>query len=105
MITIEIIGLIAGFLTTGAMIPQAIQVYRTKQTRDLNLTWLTTLWAGTLLWFVYGLYINSIPLIIFNALSLFIVGYMVWQKSSSTPINYRLLSEFFDQKTANKVIK
>lgn len=104
MIPYEIIGLVAGCLTTGAMVPQAYQIYATGQTRDINFAWISALWIGTLLWLIYGWYLMSFSLVIFNGISLFVVGYVWCAKYDEQPIrSYRRLSEFFDQKTTNQV--
>jgi MtN3 and saliva related transmembrane protein len=70
--TITIIGLLAGALTTIAYIPQAIKVWRTKETRDLSIVWLIILTVGELIWIVYGALINSVPVIATNVASVFL---------------------------------
>jgi len=77
--TVTIIGLLAGALTTIAYIPQAIKVWRTKETHDLSIVWLIILSVGELIWIVYGALIWSIPLIATNiasvSLALFILAF------------------------------
>lgn len=70
--TITIIGLLAGALTTIAYVPQAIKVWRTKETRDLSLVWLVILAVGELIWIVYGALVWSIPVIATNIASVFL---------------------------------
>jgi|TARA_A100001011_G_C13950961_1_gene691230 MtN3 and saliva related transmembrane protein len=62
----EIIGFIAAVCTTFAFLPQAIKVWKTKQTKDLSLRMYTIMFIGICLWFVYGLRINSLSIVLAN---------------------------------------
>ena len=64
------VGLAAGLLTSGAAIPQVIQTYRTKHARDLSMWQLILLNLGMLLWLIYGLSLNDLPLILANIFSI-----------------------------------
>jgi MtN3 and saliva related transmembrane protein len=64
--TISTIGMLAAILTTGAYIPQAYKTIKTRQTRDLSMVTFTMLFAGTILWFIYGMYIRDTPLMLAN---------------------------------------
>ncbi|MGC8662131.1 MAG: SemiSWEET family sugar transporter [Nitrososphaeria archaeon] len=68
------IGLVAGFLTTVAYVPEVYKIFITKDTKDISLLWLIILLTGAVLWFVYGLDVYSLPVIFANGISaLFIV--------------------------------
>lgn len=73
-----LLGFIAGTLTTVAFLPQVLHTYKCKSAADLSWTMLITFSVGVLCWFVYGLYLNSWPMILANsitfALQLFIIG-------------------------------
>ena len=62
----ELIGFIAAVCTTFAFLPQVIKVWKTKQTKDLSLLMYTIMFIGICLWFVYGLRINSLSIILAN---------------------------------------
>ena len=62
----ELIGFIAAICTTFAFLPQVIKVCKTKQTKDLSLRMYTIMFIGICLWFVYGLRINSLSIILAN---------------------------------------
>ena len=62
----ELIGFIAAACTTFAFLPQVIKVWKTKQTKDLSLRMYTIMFIGICLWFVYGLRINSLSIILAN---------------------------------------
>jgi len=65
-----LLGLTAGFLTTVGFVPQLIKGYCTKKMDDVSITMPILLSAGMFLWLLYGLAINSVPVIFWNALAL-----------------------------------
>jgi len=67
---IEIIGLVAGLLTTTAFIPQVWKIYRTKSGKDISAKMFSLFSAGIVLWLVYGILLRSLPLILSNAVTL-----------------------------------
>ena len=69
----ELIGFIAAVCTTFAFLPQVIKVWKTKQTKDLSLRMYTIMFIGICLWFVYGLRINSLSIILSNIVTGFLV--------------------------------
>lgn len=66
---IEIIGLIAAFLTTAAFIPQAYKTWKTKDVSGLSLPMFSMFTVGILMWFAYGVLTNSLPIILANAVT------------------------------------
>ena len=62
----EVIGLSAAFLTTSAFIPQVYKIYKEKNADGISLTMYIILFIGVILWFVYGLLIGSLSIIIAN---------------------------------------
>ena len=66
---VEIIGMVAGVLTTCAFFPQVVKTVRSKSTDDLSWTWLLMTICGVFLWLVYGVYINSVSLVVANAVT------------------------------------
>ena len=69
MDAITIIGLIAALFTTVSLLPQLIKVYKTKSTKDISTGMFTLFGAGVLLWFVYGVFVNDLPIIVANSLA------------------------------------
>ena len=67
---IELIGFIAAILTTVAFIPQVYKVWQTKSVSGMSLTMYLIFFCGVLLWLVYGLIINSLSMIIGNAVTI-----------------------------------
>jgi MtN3 and saliva related transmembrane protein len=64
------IGYIAALLTTFSSIPQIIRVYRLKESRDISLWTVSALSIGILLWFIHGIVIGDLPVILANGVSL-----------------------------------
>ena len=64
------IGFAAGTLTTLAFLPQVWHTYRSKSVDGLSYTTLITFSLGVTLWFVYGLYLHSWPMILANGVTL-----------------------------------
>nr|WP_198342140.1 SemiSWEET transporter [Polaribacter sp. SA4-10] len=71
------IGLIAAFITTASFLPQVYKTWKTKQTEGLSLTMYVTFFIGIVLWLIYGIHLNSLPMILANSItavsSLFLV--------------------------------
>lgn len=66
----KILGLVAGFLTTIAFVPQVVKTWRTKSARDLSLLMFSLFCAGVFLWMIYGFMINELPVILWNIITL-----------------------------------
>lgn len=64
------IGLVAGFLTSVAVIPQVVRTYRTRHARDISIWQPLLLDLGMLLWLIYGILLRDLPLILANAFSI-----------------------------------
>jgi MtN3 and saliva related transmembrane protein len=70
MTTTDLLGLVAGTLTTTAFVPQVVKVWRTRSTHDISL-WMFALFnAGLVLWLVYGAMIGSLPIVVSNIITL-----------------------------------
>ena len=69
MDSITVIGLIAALFTTISLLPQLIKVYKTKSTKDISTGMFALFGGGVLLWFIYGLLIKDLPIIIANSLA------------------------------------
>jgi len=65
----EIVGLLAAFLTTSAFIPQVYKIYKEKNADGISLTMYIILFIGVILWFVYGILIGSLSIIIANGVT------------------------------------
>ncbi len=67
---VEIIGMGAGILTTASFLPQILKTLKSRSAHDFSWIWIAMMTSGVILWFVYGLYLKNMPLILFNAVTL-----------------------------------
>jgi MtN3 and saliva related transmembrane protein len=67
---ITILGLVAGTLTTVSFLPQIIKIWRSRSTKDISLVMFVIYSVGIFLWLVYGIYINALPVIVTNSVTL-----------------------------------
>lgn len=68
------LGLPAGTLTTIAFLPHVIRTWKSKSTKDLSLAMLAAFTTGVLCRLIYGLMINSLPIILANAVTSVLAG-------------------------------
>ena len=87
MTFVDLIGYLAAIGTTGAFIPQALKVFRTKKTEDLSQGTYILLCVGVLLWTGYGVFIESLPIIIANTVTFLMTSYILVMiiKQKGTP--------------------
>lgn len=64
---VELLGLVAAVLVIVSWLPQLQKSVRTKSTGDLSWGMLLILLASQILWLIYGLLIDSIPVALTNA--------------------------------------
>jgi MtN3 and saliva related transmembrane protein len=67
---IEIMGIIAGGLTTTSLVPQVIKTYKSRSAEDLSLKMFSLFSLGVLLWLIYGFINKDLPIILANAFTL-----------------------------------
>jgi MtN3 and saliva related transmembrane protein len=65
-----VLGLFAGLMTTIGFVPQIIKSYRSKSMRDVSLVMPILLAVGMLFWLIYGIWLDSLPLVLWNAIAL-----------------------------------
>lgn len=64
--SIEILGFVAASITTAAFLPQVYKTWKTKSAESLSLSMLLIFMVGVLCWLVYGVLIDSFPIIAAN---------------------------------------
>jgi MtN3 and saliva related transmembrane protein len=65
----ELLGYLAGTLTTFAVVPQIRKAWKTRAVNDISVSTVVTLICGVTLWTVYGVVHGSWPMIITNGLA------------------------------------
>ena len=68
----ELLGLIAGGITSIAMMPQLIKVIKEKNAEDISVVMLLVLITGLSLWVWYGILQNELPIILSNSFSVLV---------------------------------
>jgi len=69
---VNVLGIVAGFLTSISMIPQLIKVIKEKNVEDLSLVMILVLICGLSLWVWYGILQNELPIILSNAFAVLV---------------------------------
>ena len=70
MITNDLIGSVAGTLTTLSFLPQVLKTYRSRSAKDISLVMFLLFSLGVFLWLLYGLSIQSMPIVVSNGITL-----------------------------------
>ncbi|ARU32133.1 hypothetical protein CAP31_10855 [Sulfuriferula sp. AH1] len=74
MLNQDLVGLAAGSLTTISFVPQVIQIWRTKHADDISTSMFVIFMAGVGLWLLYGIYLDALPVIIANSITLLLAA-------------------------------
>jgi len=76
----EILGLVAGFFTTFAVVPQIMRVYKLKSAREISVIYNSTMLLGILIWLVYGIILGLVPIIVWNIIGALLVFLLLLAK-------------------------
>ena len=66
---IDLFGFLAALLTTIAFLPQLYKTWETKSADDVSLIMLILFITGLIFWIIYGLKIQSIPILVANVVT------------------------------------
>ena len=64
---IEILGMVAGTISSITFLPQVIKTWQTKSAKDISLWMFLLVTCSVILWLIYGIYLKSIPIIYTNS--------------------------------------
>jgi MtN3 and saliva related transmembrane protein len=76
----NLLGLIAGFLTTVAFIPQVTKIWKSKSAKDISLPTYIAFATGVALWTVFGVVKGEMPIVLWNAVTLVLAGAILAMK-------------------------
>ena len=79
-ITLGIVGIAAGILILSGWVPQIIKGYRTKRLIDVSSYLMICIFAGAVLWLVYGIEIDDIYIIGVNVAAMFLTMTVLYMK-------------------------
>ena len=65
--SIELVGLVAGFMVATGYVPQIFRVWKLKDAQEISLTFNFFSLGGTVLWLAYGFYLQLLSVTVWNA--------------------------------------
>jgi MtN3 and saliva related transmembrane protein len=68
MTWIEVVGHTGAFLSSITFIPQVYKAWQSKSVGDLSLAMMLIVFSSTIVWLVYGVSLNLLPVIICNGI-------------------------------------
>lgn len=66
----DLLGYLAGTLTTAALIPQVWRTFRTKDVSGISLRMYVVFTSGIAVWLAYGVLLGETPMMLANSVSL-----------------------------------
>jgi MtN3 and saliva related transmembrane protein len=76
----QLLGLAAGFLTTISFLPQVLKTWKSRSAKDLSLGMFSMFCLGVLLWLIYGIIVNDVPVIAANLVTLLLASTLLFFK-------------------------
>jgi MtN3 and saliva related transmembrane protein len=64
------LGIMAGALTTGSIVPQVLKIVQSKSSKDVSTLFFVIMAGGMLLWLIYGILRPDMVIVLWNAISL-----------------------------------
>lgn len=77
---IQLLGLLAGSLTTAAFLPQVLKTWKSRSAKDLSLGMFSLFCLGVAMWLVYGLMVKDVPVIAANLVTLLLASTLLFFK-------------------------
>ena len=77
---IDTIGSVAAVLTTASFVPQAWHSFKTRDVSGISLGMYSVFTVGVALWLIYGMLLQSWPLIIANSITLALAATILGMK-------------------------
>ena len=78
--TLGIVAILAGILILSGWVPQIIKGYKTKRLNDVSSYLMICIFAGAVLWLVYGIEIDDIYIIGVNVAAMFLTMTVLYMK-------------------------
>ena len=72
-LSLDVIGYLAGALTTIAFVPQVLHILRKRSAQDISWGLFSLFGLGVALWLWYGIRLAAVPLIVANGITLSLV--------------------------------
>jgi MtN3 and saliva related transmembrane protein len=78
--TTEWLGLIGGAIGTFGFIPQVIRVFKLRSAHEISLPWNISFLFGIGFWFAYGIFLQSLSIILWNSIGIILGAAMLYAK-------------------------
>jgi MtN3 and saliva related transmembrane protein len=85
MDSVTVLGLAAGILTTTSFLPQVLKTWKTRSAQDLSYGMIVLFLSGISLWLLYGVQIQSLPIILANAVTIVLLLILFGMKIRYSP--------------------
>lgn len=76
----EIIGFSAGLFCAIAFIPQLVRIFKLKSSVEISFLFSICFLIGVVTWFVYGIIINSLSVIVWNIIMTILASLVLFMK-------------------------
>lgn len=80
MTATDLLGFVAAVLTTVAFVPQAWQIWKTRNSAGISVGKYAMFSAGVATWLVYGVLLGAWPIIVANAITLVLAVFILLMK-------------------------
>ena len=77
---VDAIGAVAAVLTTASFLPQAWHSFKTRDVSGISLGMYSVFTVGVALWLLYGVLLQSWPLMIANGITLVLAAFILAMK-------------------------
>lgn len=74
----EALGYLAGICTAIVFLPQTIQTIKDRNVSGLSLSTYIIYCVGMVSWILYGIYLHSVQMMLFNSISLFFAAIILY---------------------------
>ena len=81
----DLLGIVAGTLTTLSFVPQLLRIVRTRSADDISWGMFSVFALGTTLWMIWGFTQNAVPVILANVVTLVLAAIIMilkWRYSN-----------------------
>lgn len=74
----EVLGYVAGAMTTLAVVPQIRKAWKTRAVDDISVSTIVVLICGVGLWAIYGIIHRAWPIVIANGIAVVLDGFLLF---------------------------
>ena len=77
MTILAILAIILGVLSSAANFPQVMRIFKKQSAKDVSIVTSLILFAGAIIWVLYGFELGNLPVIITNILNTGVMGLVI----------------------------